>query len=130
MLLEDVMKGDYRYGWDPEDLWKFVEDKKTITYKTNDVKHWIYMPCWSHYDCFISIFQTIKQPQNFPDHIQRIKKSKLDYPLIIVEDKYDKFGTILDGNHRFAKIIKTNKKTFKVKYVKLKDIKKLKKRIN
>lgn len=58
--------------------------------------------------------------------MNRIKKTDLEYPLIIVEDKYDKKGVILDGNHRFAKMILENKEKIKIVYLKLKELNKIK----
>ena len=110
-LLQDVMKNNFKYGYDQEELWKYVENKKTKTYKMNDVKHWVYNPCWS-YDldnktCFYSIFQVYLQKSKFKEDMKRIKKADISYPIIVIEDKYDKYGSILDGNHRFAKLVKS-----------------------
>ena len=43
--LEDVMKDNFEYAWDQEELWEIAKKKKIITYKINDVKHWVYTPC-------------------------------------------------------------------------------------
>ena len=58
-----------------------------------DVKHWVYSQCWSKKDCYISIFQVLQQPSKFPEHIKRIRNADLEYPLIVIEDKYDKYDT-------------------------------------
>jgi len=88
----------------------------------SDVKHWIYYTPWSdETDCLISIFQVLNQKSKFKTHMNRIKKADLEYPLIIVEDTYDKKGVILDGNHRFAKMILENKENIKIVYLKLKN---------
>jgi disulfide oxidoreductase YuzD len=58
--------------------------------------------------------------------MKRIKKSDLSYPLIIIEDDYDNKGVILDGNHRFAKIIMEHKKEVKYYFITKKELKKLK----
>lgn len=124
--LEDVMKDNFEYAWDQEELWEIAKKKKIITYKMNDVKHWVYTPCWSKGKCFISIFQVLNQPKKFPRHIKRIKNADLKYPLIVIEDKYDKYGGILDGNHRFAKMIQQNKRKVKIIYFTKKELDKLK----
>jgi len=61
-LLNDVMLGKYDNGVDANKIWKFVEDKKICEYKMNDIKHWIYQPCWSiNDDCYLSIYQVLLQ---------------------------------------------------------------------
>lgn len=124
--LEDVLKNKLDYAYDIEMLWKYAENKKIIKYKINDIKHWIYIPCWSNKNCIISIFQVLCQKDNFPEHMNRIKKANTNYPIIIIEDKYDKFGTILDGNHRFAKAILENKRIIDVIYLTKAEANKLK----
>jgi hypothetical protein len=47
--------------------------------------------------------------------MKRIKKADISYPIIVIEDEYDKCGSILDGNHRFAKLIMDNAKIVKYK---------------
>jgi len=125
-LLEDVMKDNFKYGYKPEDLWEAAKKKKVIKYNMNDVKHWVYGPCWSKGDCFISIYQVLMQPKKFPEHISRIKKADTKYPLIVIEDKYDKYGGILDGNHRFAKMVLQNKKKIPIVYFTKDELNKLK----
>ena len=53
--LKDIMKGKFNYGWEQETLWKMTEKKKVKNYKIKDISHWVYHPCWSEKDCFISI---------------------------------------------------------------------------
>lgn len=125
-LLEDLMKNNFTYAWNQEELWKIAKNKKVIKYKMRDIKHWIYSQCWSKKDCYISIFQVLQQPSKFPEHIKRIKNADLKYPLIVMEDKYDKFGSILDGNHRFAKLITHNKRIVPIVYFTKKELNKLK----
>ena len=50
----------------------------------------------------------------------------MKHPLIVIEDKYDKYGDILDGNHIFAKMIKENKKVVPIVYFTKKELDKLK----
>jgi len=50
----------------------------------------------------------------------RVQKSNLDYPIIVVK-KNGKYKSILDGNHRAFKALDTNKKTIKVREVDLDD---------
>ncbi len=128
-LLEDVMKNKFNKGFYQEDLWKYVENKKIHEYDMKDVKHWIYAPCWSYNldntDCFYSIYQALIQKKKFKDDIKRIKKADTSYPLIVVEDEFDSYGSILDGNHRFAKLIMNNSKKVKFKYISKKELDKL-----
>ena len=58
-LLEDLMKNNFTYAWNQEELWKIAKNKKVIKYKMRDIKHWIYSQCWSKKDCYISIFQVL-----------------------------------------------------------------------
>jgi disulfide oxidoreductase YuzD len=128
-LLEDVMKNKFNKAFYQEDLWKYVENKKIQEYDMKDVKHWIYAPCWSYNldntDCFYSIYQALIQKKKFKDDIKRIKKADTSYPLIVVEDEFDSYGSILDGNHRFAKLIMNNSKKVKFKYISKKELDKL-----
>ena len=129
-LLEDVMKNKFNKAFYQEDLWKYVENKKTETYDVKDVKHWVYAPCWSynidkHNECFYSIYQVLMQKNRFKEDMKRIKKADTSYPLIVIEDEFDNFGTILDGNHRFAKLIMNNSKKVKFKYISRKELNKL-----
>ena len=144
-LLKNVMKNNFNYGFAQEDLWNYCKNKPIKKCNIDDVKHWIYSPCWSHkciltntiksshkqnykkpIDCFYSIFQVINQPKRFPDDIMRIKKSNTSYPLIVIEDEYDKNGCILDGNHRFAKLILDGVKEISFHYITLKELENLK----
>jgi disulfide oxidoreductase YuzD len=117
-LLKDVFSGNFSCGIRDSDLWQYVYSSPHTTtkirqYKLKDVSHWIYQPCWSYIDsdqqeCFISIYQVLIQPNRFKDHITRINHSDPSYPIIVVEDDYDSYGVILDGNHRFAKLLTTS----------------------
>ena len=125
-LLDDVMQHKFEKGISAEKLWEFVQDKKEQQFKLEDVKHWIYTPCWSTKDdCFISIYQVLMQKTKFKDHIKRIKKSNTDYPIVVIEDHNDNYGVILDGNHRFAKQYMNNARNIKFKYITIKEFKKL-----
>lgn len=125
--LKDVMKNDFRYAWDQKELWEIAKNKKVQSYDIKDVKHWIYNQCWSDKNnCFISPYQVLIQSKKYPNHLKRIKNANLKYPLIVQEDKYDKYGTILDGNHRFAKIILNKKRKVKFVYFTTKELNKLK----
>jgi len=127
--LEDVMTNNLKYAWNTQDLWDASSKLNVVTLRISDVKHWIYKPCWSigsKDECFISPYQVLLQPKRFPEHIKRINASDTTYPLIIMDDKYDKYGTILDGNHRFAKLIIDGKKVVKVVYLSRSKLDKLK----
>jgi hypothetical protein len=129
-LMEDVLKNKFDKAFLQEDLWKYVENKKTEEYDIKDVIHWIYYNCWSYeinkIECYYSIYQVLIQKNKFKEDMKRIKKADTSYPLIIIEDKYDKYGSILDGNHRFAKQILSGAKKIKYKYISKKELEKLK----
>jgi hypothetical protein len=128
MLLSNVMKNNFNYGYDQEELWKYVENKKEKEYKIDDVKHWVYSPCWSYEInntlCFYSIYQVLLQKKRFNEDMKRIKKADTSYPIIIIEDEFDKYGSILDGNHRFAKLIMNKAKVVKYKFITKKELEK------
>ena len=128
-LLEDVMKNKFNKAFYQEDLWEFVKNKKTKEYNMEDVKHWVYTPCWSfelnNTECFYSIYQVLFQKGKFKEDMKRIKKADTSYPIIVIEDKFDKYGSILDGNHRFAKLIMNNIKKVKIKFITQKELQKL-----
>ena len=95
-----------------------------------DVKHWVYKPCWSYNingsECYYSIYQVLMQNEKFKNDMRRIKRADAIYPLIVIEDDNDKYGSILDGNHRFAKMIMNKNKIVKIKYITKKELDKLK----
>ena len=124
--LEDIMQEKFDYGWDQEQLWELAKNKKVREYKIKDIKHWVYAPCWSKGECFLSIYQVLQQPKKFPEHMKRIKKADLKYPLIVIPNKYDKYGAILDGNHRFGKMILENKREVKFVYFTRKELEEIK----
>ena len=128
-LLENVMKNKFNRAFYVEDLWKYVENKPVKEYNINDVKHWVYSPCWSYdcngIECYYSIYQTLIQKNKFKKDIRQIKKADVSYPIIVVENDYDKYGTILDGNHRFAKLIMNKEKKVKYKFITKKELVKL-----
>ena len=128
-LLEDVMKNKFNKAFYQEDLWEFVKNKKSHEYNIQDVKHWVYTPCWSfnldNTEYFYSIYQFLCQKGKFKEYMKRIKKSDTSYPIIVIEDKFDKYGSILDGNHRFAKLIMNNNKKVKFKFITKKELQKL-----
>lgn len=125
-LLDDVLQNNFKYAYDQITLWKLAANKKIIKYKMSDVKHWIYYTPWSDGDCLISVYEVLLLKSKYPDHIKRIKNADLSFPLIVIEDKYDKFGTILDGNHRFAKMIMNNKKFVNIVYFTKDELNKIK----
>ena len=59
------------------------------------------------------------------EDMKRIKKADTSYPLIVIENEFDIYGGILDGNHRFAKLIMNNSKKVKFKYISRKELDKL-----
>lgn len=128
-VLKDVMKHHYGHGIVVEDLWAYVADKKVETYAMKDVLHWVYHPCWSYpcegADCYYSIYQVLMQRSKFQKDMRRIKKADTSYPIIVVEDEYDRFGSILDGNHRFAKLVLNASQTVKFVYVSARELNKL-----
>ena len=127
-LLEDVMQGRFDYGFYQEELWTYVERRhqQARQYRMDDVKHWVYSPCWS-VECegdehFVSIYQVLQQRAKFPLHIQRIEKADTQFPLIVIEDEFDKHGSILDGNHRFAKLVTHVVTSFSVHFISRKEL--------
>jgi len=54
-----------------------------------------------------------------------ITKADTKYPLIVVEDPNDKYGVILDGNHRFAKLFMQKVEKIKIKYITIKEFRSL-----
>ena len=125
-LLKDVMKNKLNRPFYQEDLWKYVENKKIEEYNMEDIKHWVYTPCWSYNidntECFYSIYQVLLQKNKFKKDVNKIKKADTSYPLIIIENEFDKYGIILDGNHRFAKLIINNNKKIQFKFISLKEL--------
>ena len=81
----------------------------------------IQTPCMSYNYC---IFQVLNQKSKFKEHMKRIKKANVSYPIIVIGDEYDKYGSILDGNHRFAKLIMDNAKLVKYKFISKKTLEK------
>ena len=128
-LLKDVMQNKFNKAFYQEDLWDYVKDKKTEEYNMTDVKHWIYAPCWSYNinntECFYSIYQVLMQKNKFKKEIKRIKNADTSYPLIVIDDEFDKYGGILDGSHRFAKLLMNNSKKVKFKYISKEELTKL-----
>lgn len=89
-----------------------------------DVRHWVYGQCWSDKgdDNYISIYQVLMSPSKYAKHIRRIRKADIKYPLIVVEDEYDMYGSILDGNHRFARMIMMKKRVVPIVYFTKKEL--------
>ncbi len=125
-LLQDVLEKKFDYGFYEEELWAYVSGrgKPIIEYEMEDVKHWVYSSPWSYQtrdkeeeECFVSIYQVLLQRERFTEHWQRIKQADLQYPLIVIEDDFDKYGSILDGNHRFAKMITEDVKKVKLQFI-------------
>jgi hypothetical protein len=54
--------------------------------------------------------------------MKRIKKANVSYHIIVIEDEFDKYCTILDGNHRFAKLIMNKAKVVKYKFISKKQL--------
>ena len=129
-LLEDVMQNKFDYGFYQEDLWEYCKNKRVEEYKMEDVMHWIYKPCWSfnicNNECYISIYQVLQQKKSFKNHIKRIKNANTTFPLIVIEDEFDKMGSIIDGNHRFAKLILNKNKKVKFTFISKKELNNLK----
>lgn len=122
-LLEDVMEQKFDYGFYQEELWAYLSlhDIPIVAYNMEDVKHWVYAPCWSYMrggeECFLSIYQVLLQSEQFPEHMARIENANLRYPLVVIEDEFDKYGVILDGNHRFAKAVILGKKSVNIQVI-------------
>lgn len=110
LLPEDVVKRK-SVGWYTDDVIALSKRYKTKSLKMRNVKHWVYSTPWSiptgNTQCPLSIYEVITLPKDktLKEHHKRIKKADTSYPLIITPDPYDKYGIILDGNHRFAKLV-------------------------
>lgn len=52
------------------------------------------------------------------EEIEKIEKSDIQYPVLILSNDDDTIKYILDGNHRIQKSIKNNLPTVKVKLIK------------
>lgn len=93
-LLKDVMKNKFDKGFYEEDLWKYVENKKTEEYNIKDVKHWVYSPCWSYNidntEFFYSIYQVLMQKNKFKEDMKRIKKQIYYIQLSVNKRQYSK----------------------------------------
>ena len=124
--LKDVLLSNFKYAWPQEVLWQHSAAKPVTTYRMSDVKHWVYGPCWSQDNCLVSIYQVLLQPKLFAKHMKRVRTADTGYPLIVVQDEFDKYGTILDGNHRFAKLVLDNKRAVKVVKFTTKELERLK----
>jgi disulfide oxidoreductase YuzD len=74
---------------------------------------------------FLFYYQVLMQKGKFKEDIKRIKKANTSYPLIVIENEFDSYGGILDGNHRFAKLIMNNSKKVKFKFISRKELDKL-----
>ena len=126
---DEVVKGTFQKCYNPSDIWNVTKNNKIHKIKLSDVKHWVYTTPWSHKDNnherFLSIYEVLILPKKYNSRMQRIEKSDLSYPIIIQKDKFDKNGGILDGNHRFAKAIMSNKKYIYVKYISNTQLKKI-----
>ena len=100
------------------DLFEFAAKKPIKSMSIKKCSHWAYHSCWSDNDHdFYSIFQVLMQKSKFKKHVRRINTADLSCPIIVIEDLLDEIGVILDGNHRFAKLLESGAK--RVKYVKI-----------
>jgi ParB-like chromosome segregation protein Spo0J len=68
------------------------------------------------------------QKSKFKKEMNHIRKVDTSFPIIVIEDEFDKYGSILDGNHRFAKLLLTNSKKVKCKFISKKELDKIKRK--
>jgi predicted GNAT family acetyltransferase len=120
-LFKDVIKNTFDHGFYIKDVVEYMQNKKVQKYHIKDVMHWIYKPCWfyttNNANHFYSIYQTLSQKDSFKYDIKRIEEADTDNPIIVVTDEFDKYGSIFNGNHRFAKLILNNSKKVKFRLI-------------
>jgi hypothetical protein len=62
------------------------------------------------------LVKAVQEPD--AEHLKRINKADLNYPIVVVRSK-GKYRSILDGNHRLQKAIRTGAQTIKVRVLDL-----------
>ena len=60
--------------------------------------------------------------QNNPEEIEKIEKSDLQYPVLIIVSDNNKIKYVLDGNHRVQKSIKNDLPFVKSKLIKISEL--------
>jgi len=121
-LFKDVINNVLECGFYTKHVVEYItQTKKVQKYRIKNVLHWIYKPCWFHTinnnNHFYSIYQALSQRDVFKDDIRRIEEADTSNPIIVVTDDFDKYGSIFNGNHRFAKLILNNSKKVKFRLI-------------
>lgn len=81
---------------------------KSKSLKIKDLEHMLHQNTWRNPSGLqITPIKVLENPQKYKDHMRRIKKADLKYPIII----YDKF--VIDGVHRLTKAYLEKKKIIK-----------------
>jgi hypothetical protein len=121
-LFKDVINNVFECGFYTKPVVEYItQTKKVQKYNIKDVLHWMYKPCWfrtinnNHH--FYSIYQALSQRDVFKDDIRRIEEADITNPIIVVTDDFDKYGSIFNGNHRFAKLVLNNSKKVKFRLI-------------
>jgi len=104
---------NFTIGYDPEDFWKLVEDKKRYRVNIKDLN--ISSFSWSKIingkEIFYSILDVYKNQKQYKNEVEKAIKSNLNYPIILINDE------ILDGNHRVLKALILKHDKIYAKYI-------------
>ena len=81
---------------------------KSKSLKIKDLEYMLHQNTWGNPSGLqITPIKVLENPQKYKDHMRRIKKADLKYPIIV----YDKF--VIDGVHRLTKAYLEKKKIIK-----------------
>lgn len=134
----NILNGKFNESIIQIKLRKLINNKNIQKNQIKNCVNWIYEPSWLHKSCLININQVLevyqflskirnknkfdyywgKLNKNYKNHILRIKKANLKYPILVLEES----GTILDGRHRFAKAVFENKNTIEIIYINIREL--------
>ena len=121
-IIKDV---GFDFGWDEAKVW--VLDLPIEEMELQDLEWHFDIPFWwtkrGYYD-FKPIW-VIENPEKYPERVERVMSSDLQYPLDIMFWKGR--WVLLDGLHRLTKAKMTGQKKVKVRKVPLEAIPKIKK---
>lgn len=113
-LKQPELNGNY-YNWE---IAQILEHEPVQQIPTKDLKHNLKLEEWDDADGkMFSAQQYLTNPENpkFRHHQKRIKNADLQYPLFLWKDGDTNRFFLIDGMHRYMKVLSSKQKTIDAK---------------
>jgi hypothetical protein len=106
-LPDEIKEHGLDFHWDNEKVWNLSVPVEEMD--ITELEWMLDMPFWHNKDeeeirYTICPSEVIKEIDRYPFHKERMMKARVEYPIDLMQNKYDRW-VILDGMHRLINLI-------------------------